>query len=134
VVYEGWVTSQWKGLEAELSAGRKPEDTARRLVELSIEFHTKWRGLRASLGELVFTDAEVRQFYRSQRRRQLDVIVGLRRRLGIPAGRREDDAIRYLTMLQNKVIAPLAIELRSLGRLHIEGPRLHEIALISKQL
>ena len=39
---------------------------------MSIDFHTKWRGLRASLMELVFTDADVRRFYRSQRRRQLD--------------------------------------------------------------
>jgi hypothetical protein len=48
-------------------------------------FHTK------------FTDAELRQFYRNQRRRQLDVIVELRRRLGISAGRREDDAIHLFT-------------------------------------
>jgi len=47
--------------------------------------------------ELVFTDEEVRRFYRSQRRRQLDVIAQLRLRHGIPAGRREDDAIHLFT-------------------------------------
>jgi AcrR family transcriptional regulator len=96
-VYEAWVTSEWSAIDTELSAGRDPEATARRLVKLSIDFHTKWRGLRASLIELVFTDEEVRRFYRSQRRRQLDVIAQLRQRLGIPAGRREDDAIHLFT-------------------------------------
>jgi len=96
-VYEAWVTSEWSAVDAELSAGRNPEETARRLVKLSIDFHTKWRGLRASLIELVFTDEEVRRFYRSQRRRQLDVIAQLRHRLGIASGRREDDAILLFT-------------------------------------
>ena len=96
-VYEAWVTSEWSAVDTELSSGRNPEETARRLVKLSIDFHTRWRGLRASLIELVFTDEEVRRFYRSQRRRQLDVIAQLRRRLGIPPGRREDDAILLFT-------------------------------------
>jgi AcrR family transcriptional regulator len=96
-VYEAWVTSEWSAVDTELSSGRNPEETARRLVKLSIDFHTRWRGLRASLIELVFTDEEVRRFYRSQRRRQLDVIAQLRHRLGIPPGRREDDAILLFT-------------------------------------
>ena len=96
-VYEAWVTSEWSAVDTELSSGRNPEETARRLVKLSIDFHTRWRGLRASLIELVFTDEEVRRFYRSQRRRQLDVIAQLRHRLGIPSGRREDDAILLFT-------------------------------------
>ena len=96
-VYEAWVTSEWSAVDTELSSGRNPEETARRLVKLSIDFHTRWRGLRASLIELVFTDEEVRRFYRSQRRRQLDVIAQLRHRLGLPPGRREDDAILLFT-------------------------------------
>jgi AcrR family transcriptional regulator len=96
-VYETWVTSEWAAIDLELSTGSKAKETARRLVELSIDFHRKWRGLRASLMELVFTDEEVRRFYRSQRRRQLDVIAQLRLRHGIPAGRREDDAIHLFT-------------------------------------
>src|SRR5579864_6545737 len=67
-VYETWITSEWDAINSELSVGRNPKETARRLVELAIDFHTKWRGLRASLIELVFTDEEVRRFYRSQRR------------------------------------------------------------------
>src|ERR1700722_8489068 len=66
-VYEAWVSSEWSAIDTELSAGRNPEETARRLVKLSIDFHTKWRGLRASLIELVFTDEEGGRFYRSRR-------------------------------------------------------------------
>ena len=96
-VYEQWLTSEWQAIDAELSAGRKPEVTARKIVELSIDFHTRWRGLRASLMELVFTDTKVRRFYRSQRRKQLNVIAKIRQRLGIAAARREDDAIHLFT-------------------------------------
>ncbi len=96
-VYQAWVTSEWKAIDEELSAGNDPEVTARKLVQLSIDFHTKWRGFRASLIELVFTDAKVRRFYRAQRRRQLDVIAQLRQRFPIRGGRREDDAILLYT-------------------------------------
>jgi AcrR family transcriptional regulator len=96
-VYEAWLSSEWSAVDTELSAGRKPEETARKLVELSIEFHTKWRGLRASLMELVFTDVKVRRFYRRLRRRQFNVIAEIRQRRGIPAARREDDAIYLFT-------------------------------------
>ena len=96
-VYETWITSEWAAIDAELSAGRKPDEIARRLVELSIDFHRKWRGLRASLTGMVLTDSVVRRFYRKQRRRQLDKIAKLRSHLGIPAGRREEDAIHLFT-------------------------------------
>jgi AcrR family transcriptional regulator len=96
-VYEAWLRSEWQAINAELSAGHEAEKTARKVVELSISFHTKWRGLRASLMELVFTDAEVRRTYRGQRSRQLDEIAQIRQRLGLPKGRREDDAIHLFT-------------------------------------
>jgi AcrR family transcriptional regulator len=96
-VYEEWITSEWRAIDATLSAGHESEEAARRIVELLIGFHTKWRGLRASLMELVFTDTKVRQFYRNQRRIQLDVIAELRGRLALPAGSRESDAIHLYT-------------------------------------
>ena len=95
--YETWVSSEWKSLADELSGEGNPEAIARRLVMLSIEFHIRWRGLRASLLELVFADAEVRRFYRKQRRRQLDLMAELRARIGAPPRRREDDAIHLFT-------------------------------------
>jgi hypothetical protein len=65
---------------------------------LTVDFHTRWRGLRASLLELVFTDAKVKRFYRDQRRRQLDLMARIRSEIGAPAHRREDDAIHLFTM------------------------------------
>jgi AcrR family transcriptional regulator len=98
VAYETWVVSEWKGVEGELALGGKPEATARRLVALTVDFHTRWRGLRASLLELVFTDAKVKRFYRDQRRRQLDRMARIRSEIGAPPHRREDDAIHLFTM------------------------------------
>jgi AcrR family transcriptional regulator len=96
--YETWVVSEWKAVEGELALGGGPEATARRLVALTLDFHTRWRGLRASLTELVFTDAKVKRFYRYQRRRQLDLMARIRCEIGAPPHRREDDAIHLFTM------------------------------------
>lgn len=96
--YERWVTAEWNEVSDELDRMQKAEETARRLVELSIKFHTEWRGLRASLMELVFSDPEARKFFRMQRRRQLDLIAELRDRFSLPARTREQDAIHlYMT-------------------------------------
>jgi AcrR family transcriptional regulator len=97
-VYERWVNSEWRAVEDALSAGGTPRQIARTLVDLSIDFHTKWRGLRSSLLMLVFTDSDVRRFYRDQRRRQLDVMARLRKEIGAPKRTREEDAVHlYMT-------------------------------------
>src|SRR5581483_5672485 len=50
-VYERWIAAEWQAIDAELANERDSEETARRIVDLTIEFHTEWRGLRASLME-----------------------------------------------------------------------------------
>ena len=95
--YETWVASEWKAVLAELSAGGAPDAMARRLVNLSVDFHTRWRGLRASLLELVFADDHVRRFYRQQRRHQLDVMAVIRANIKAPPRSREEDAIHLFT-------------------------------------
>jgi AcrR family transcriptional regulator len=95
--YKFWLAAQWKEIETALSDGDAPEVLARRLVALSIDFHSKWGGLRASLMELVLTDAEVRRFYHRQRRWQLDLIARLRKSAGARRRRREEDAIHLFT-------------------------------------
>jgi AcrR family transcriptional regulator len=112
--YEIWVASEWKGVAAELAAGGTRDALARRLVALSIRFHTRWRGLRASLLELVFSDAEVRRFYRAQRRRQLDTMAELRVGIGAKAHPREDDAVHLFTT-ERTCDAIAQGELRALG-------------------
>lgn len=112
--YERWVAAQWDEIDLELSRMRQAEETARRLVELSIKFHTEWRGLRASLMELVFSDTEARKFFRAQRRQQLDFIAKLRARFALPCRTREQDAI-HLYMTERVFDAIGQGEIQSLG-------------------
>lgn len=108
------MASEWKkAVASELTTGGTAEEIARRLVDLSVDFHTRWRGLRSSLLELVFTDADVRLFYRT-RRRQLDTMAELRAKIGAPRRRREDDAIHLFTT-ERTFDAIAQGELRDLG-------------------
>jgi AcrR family transcriptional regulator len=95
--YERWLAAEWKEVDDALSQMNNAEETARRIVTLVIRFHTEWRGLRASLMELVFSDPEVRKFFRKQRRRQLELITELRSRFSLPAQTSEQDAILLWT-------------------------------------
>jgi AcrR family transcriptional regulator len=95
--YERWVTTEWKAAGDEISAGGTPEEIARRLIASMVSFHTRWRGLRAALIELTFTDPEVRRFYRAQRRRQLDLIKEIRAGIGAQPSSREADAVLLYT-------------------------------------
>jgi AcrR family transcriptional regulator len=112
--YERWIMAQWKEIADELSLKRQPQQTARRLVALSIRFHTEWSGLRASLMGLVFSDAEARKFFIKQRRRQLDLMAELRSRFALPARTREQDAI-HLFMTERVFDAIGQGEISSLG-------------------
>jgi AcrR family transcriptional regulator len=91
--YERWSAEEWKAVEAEIAERRSPDELARRLVQLSIDFHTKWRGLRASLLELLFTDERVRRFWCVQRCAQMDFMAALRASRGWRPRTREDDAV-----------------------------------------
>jgi AcrR family transcriptional regulator len=113
-VYERWLVAQWKEIDHELSQMRDARETARRIAELSIRFHTDWRGLRASLMELVFSDSQVRTIFRKQRRRQLDLMADLRSRFALPARTREQDAI-HLYMTERVFDAIGQGEIQSLG-------------------
>ena len=112
--YDRWLAAQWKEISDTLSEMRNAEETARLLVDVSIKFHTEWRGLRASLMELVFSDPEARKFFRAQRRRQLDLIVELRIRFALPARTSEQDAI-HLYMTERVFDAIGQGEIQSLG-------------------
>ena len=112
--YEAWVSAEWEAVANELFTGKSAKEKARRLVALSIEFHTRWRGLRASLQELVFTDPDVQQFYRKQRRKQLDVMAELRARTGGRPRSREEDAI-HLFKTERTYDALARGELKEIG-------------------
>jgi AcrR family transcriptional regulator len=112
--YEGWIVSEWEAFQIELASGAGPQDMARRLVEVQVDFHTRWRGLRASLLELVFADAVVRRFYRDQRRRQLDLMAQIRARMKTTPQSREEDAI-YIYTMERSCDAIAQGELSNLG-------------------
>jgi len=113
-VYEAWVDAEWKTIGSEIRVGGEPEALARRIVDLTVDFHTRWRGLRASLVELVFADAEVRKFYRAQRRRQLDLMSGIHQGMGGAQHTREEDALLLFT-LERTADAIAQGEIRDLG-------------------
>ena len=112
--YERWLAAQWREIEDELARKHEAGETARRTVEISIRFHTEWRGLRASLMELVFSDPEARKFFRKQRRRQLDLMAELRSRYALTPRTREQDAI-HLFMTERVFDAIGQGEVQSLG-------------------
>lgn len=112
--YEEWVTTEWQAIEVALRAGGSADVLARRIVDLALRLHRRWRGLRSSLLSLVPIDPEVRRFYRGQRRRQLQMLSELRVAMRGPAHTAEDDAVLLFT-LERTCDAVANGELRDLG-------------------
>jgi AcrR family transcriptional regulator len=113
-VYEQWSMAEWEQVTAILSAGGTDREMAHALVLMFIDFHTRWRGMLASLRQLVFTDAIVRTFHRRQRKRQLVWMAELRARRKAAPRRREQD-IAYLYATERTFDAIAQGELRALG-------------------
>jgi AcrR family transcriptional regulator len=113
--YEQWSLAEWKEVTAILSRAGPDQEIARELVLLFIEFHTRWRGLLASLRQLVFTDATVRRFHRRQRKRQLDWMAELRAQRNASSNRRREQDIVYLYTTERTFDAIAQEELRALG-------------------
>lgn len=115
--YDEWVTTEWRRIEGELQAGGGADAVAARIVALVLVLHRRWRGLRASVLSLAATDAVVRRFYHTQRRRQLRMLNQLRQRLGAPERSPEADAVLLFTL--ERVCDAIANgELQALG-LHL---------------
>jgi AcrR family transcriptional regulator len=112
--YEAWVVSEWAAVSKELSTRASADLVARRLVQLTVDFHTRWSGFRTSLLALVQQDAQVKRFYLDQRRRQLDLMAKLRFHRGARPHDREEDAVHLFTM-ERSCDAIARGELRSLG-------------------
>jgi len=112
--YEQWSIDEWKEVSTILSSGGSEREIATQLVMMFIEFHTRWRGLLASLRQLVFTDATVRRFHRTQRKRQLDWMAELRAERKASSRRREEDIV-YLYATERTFDAIAQGELSDLG-------------------
>jgi len=117
--YAEWVTQEWDEVSRRLLQAGTAQARAAQTVELLLAHHRRWRGLRASLRMLVAVDGPVREFYREQRRRQLDWLERLRAAAGDPPGSREDDALLLYTLERTAdAIAdgePAALQLRAEG-------------------
>ena len=96
-VYEEWVSKEWREVSAHLAAEGTAQERAEEIVGMFLEHHRRWRGFRASLRALVSQDAEVRNFYRAQRRHQLGLLEGIRSTLG-DKGSREADALLLFSL------------------------------------
>src|SRR5215471_10560526 len=112
--YEQWSIAEWEQVAAVLASGGSERELARRLVLMFIEVHTEWRGLLASLRQLVFTDRTVRRFHRRQRKRQLEWIAALRAQRRRRPRRREEDLV-YLWTTERTFDAIAQGEVRDLG-------------------
>jgi AcrR family transcriptional regulator len=96
--YERWVASEWSAVEEAVAGGGSAAELATRIVDLVLEHHRRWRGLRASLLVLVASDAAVRRFYRALRRRQLGMLAALRVRLNARRRPPAEDAVLLFTL------------------------------------
>ena len=112
--YETWVTAEWRAIETAVLAGGDARELASRIVALVVDLHARWRGLRASFSALVAADAEVRRAHRRQRRRQLEMLAELRRRIGAKPRGKEDDAL-LLFAIERTCDALAQGEVRDLG-------------------
>ena len=112
--YAEWVSVEWQAIEVAVRAGGSTERVAARIVDLALRHHRRWRGLRSSLLSLTTTDAEVRSFYRGQRRRQLRMLHDLRAVMRGPARSVEEDAVLLFT-LERTCDAVAHGEVRDLG-------------------
>ena len=112
--YEQWSIAEWKEVAIIMSGGGTTREIARRLVLMFIAEHTEWRGLLASLRQLVVTDATVRRFHRRQRKRQLEWMAELCSKRHIPPRRREQDVV-YLYTTERTFDAIAQGEVRALG-------------------
>ena len=112
--YEQWSVAEWKQVAAVLASGGSDRELAQQLVLMFIDVHTEWRGLLASLRQLVVTDGTVRRFHRRQRKRQLDWMAALRAQRHLSPRRREQDLV-YLWTTERTFDAIAQGEVRDLG-------------------
>ena len=91
--YEVWVDREWADLTALVGRSLPPAGLARAIVAQLHRRHVRWRRFRASLRLLVSADRDAQSTARRLRRRQLEWLRALRRRVGAPARSAERDAL-----------------------------------------
>jgi AcrR family transcriptional regulator len=131
-VYAEWVAAEWAEIGATIAAGGGTEDLASSIVDVFLEHHRKWRGFRASLRALVTVDPEIRDFYRDQRRRQLELLAELRRTRSGPPPSRDEDALLLFTIERSAdAVADGELDALGLGATAFRGLL---VGLVSRRL
>jgi len=130
-VYEEWLALEWAEVAGVLASGGPARPRAEQVVDVFLAHHARWRGVRASLRGLVATDPVVADFYRAQRRGQLERMAAL------VAGRaaavsREADAL-LLYMLERGADALADGEATALG-LRPKALRLRLVDLVAARI
>jgi len=93
--YAAWVATEWQAIERVVAERGTIQARAAHIVDAVLDFHRRWRGLRASVRGLVARDPVVRKFYWAQRRRQLESLRALRRTAPSVAARAADAHLLY---------------------------------------
>jgi AcrR family transcriptional regulator len=97
--YLRYLRGEWERLEEKLASLPDASlELAGALVDGLLAHHRKWRTFRASLRGLQGTDAEVRRILRGSRKQQLELLAGLRARLGSRKRAHEEDLMFLLTL------------------------------------
>ncbi|MEV6596349.1 TetR/AcrR family transcriptional regulator [Actinoplanes sp. NPDC051346] len=104
-VYREWVDAEWNALEDTL---KEAVGDPRAIVDVVVDHHVRWAGLRASLRVLVPVDEQVREFARRQRRRQLDWLARLRGRRVPVSGRHHEPRDLALLLTFERVADAIA--------------------------
>ncbi len=94
-VYDEWVAREWRDVQEVLAVPGSRDERAARIVAVFLQHHRRWRGVRASLRALVAHDPAVRDFYRAQRRRQLELLAELDAASGRRATREADALLLF---------------------------------------
>ena len=81
-VYGAWIVAEWDEIRRAIAAASGTDEVVSQVVKKVLAHHRKWRGLRASLHDLVMHDDKIRATYREQRREQLLMAAEMRKQAG----------------------------------------------------
>ena len=93
--YERWVAGECRDLLRVFSEDRPAEEIAPTIVQIVLEAHVRWRGLRSAFFSLL-DDPEVRAVYVKQRAGQFRILETVRSARGGELRTREQDAVLLL--------------------------------------
>ncbi|MFC3965346.1 TetR/AcrR family transcriptional regulator [Nocardia jiangsuensis] len=105
--YEAWVVAEWEALGAAILAPGSARERAERIIDISIDLHARWRGLREALVGYRSIDENATLAYRELQRRQVATLARLREQVS-PGTVRPPEADVLLVMLIERAAEAMA--------------------------